>query len=205
MKIYAIVYSDGTNEQVDTWDVCKAKTQGVSGVSFKSFTEQRLADAWIREQCSLHEISVEQVQEDASKPCFYTDGAFKKGGLGFAGWAFVMMRKTEVIHMDSGRTPDLAMSRNIDGEVYAAYMALSYMLHNLSSGTYYLVHDLLHISQWAKGLWKVKPKQQYVSEMCEIYSKLINAGFNIVFIHVKGHTGKVLGNTRVDQLATKYV
>lgn len=204
MKIYAIVYPDGRTESVESWDECKTKTSGVSGVKYKSFEEPRLMKAWIASQLELHSVTIDQVQHDPTKLCFYTDGAYKKSGRGYAGWAYVYMSQSDVLHMDSGRTPDKATSRNIDGEVYAAYKALDHILRLQPKRTYYIVHDLLHISQWAKGLWKLNPNQLYGALLCDTYNKVINAGFDIVFIHVKGHTGKVIGNNLADQLATKY-
>ena len=91
-----------------------------------------------------------------------------------------------------------ADGRNVEGEVAAASHALlaAYSEHKYLSCTIY--HDYNGIGFWGTGKWSTN--KEYTRAYAELVQKLRNAGLDISFKHIKGHSGDE-GNEIVDKLA----
>lgn len=200
MKKYAIVYNTGKVETCDSWNECKRRTHGVSGVRFKGFESDVEMNQWIHGQTSNTALSIDTVSRSKDYNCIYVDGSFQKHCNGYAGWGFVHMKADTIISQCNGLTPVLATSRNIDGEMYATLRALEY-IKTQTIDQYIIVHDYLGISQWLLELWKNSKDTKYVNDCISLYKSLIISGYDIPFIHVRGHRD-VKGNLIADQLAT---
>ena len=188
-NFYAIFFVDGRKELVNSWKNCQKITHGVSNAKYKGFAERQSAEYWLSEQLKLFNR-----QSNLNGIKVYVDGSFDVKNA-FAGWGYVVVDQDEIIHQDSGRTPNPALSRNIDGELYAAQEAIKWgMKHHKNLIIY---HDYSGIEHWATGAWKAK------SKVAIAYQEFIRQiTIELTFVKVKSHAGDKY-NEVADALAKK--
>jgi ribonuclease HI len=126
----------------------------------------------------------------------YVDGSYNTK-TGHAGWGIVIIKNKKIIYEDYGKTFLLAHSRQIDGELKGARIALKWIKRNKIPATIYC--DFIGIQKWFNGDWEAKTDiaKKYV-EFCNNIKKDIC----VSFVHVKGHSGNKW-NDYVDKLAEK--
>lgn len=174
----------------DSWTECENFVKGKS-VKFKSFATRQEAEVFAG-------ITTATTPKLHLPGYFaYVDGSFGSKSA-FAGWAWVLLLDGQEIAVQFGKTPMEALSRNIDGELYAAVDCMRYCIaKNIPSVT--ICHDYEGIEAWATGRWGAK------SEIAIRYKEVI-ANFKqhlrLKFRKVAAHTGDPW-NERVDQLAKK--
>ncbi|MFA6689971.1 MAG: ribonuclease H family protein [Sphaerochaetaceae bacterium] len=181
-KFYAIKGADG-GKVVTSWPECEKLTHGVKGALFKAFGTREEADAWVAgvtAKCPEGGLRV------------FVDGSFSPD-YARAGWAFVAVEDGTEIASERGVTAFPAESRNIDGELLAAYRAMRWLKMNGKEGI--ICHDYEGVARWAKGEWKAKSHvaQRYIEAISELAK-------GVRFEKVEAHTG-VRWNEEVDKRA----
>lgn len=184
-KYYAIK-TPNESKIVMTWAECEKLTHGVKGVLFKSFGSRAEAEAWIS--------GMEAPVPDGIR--VFVDGSFSPD-FPKSGWAFVVTENDVEIARGSGITAFDAESRNIDGEVMAAFQAMRWLDSNDKTGT--ICHDYEGIARWAKGEWQAKSNiaKRYVAAAQPYLHR-------VSFEKVEAHTG-VKWNELVDKLAKEAI
>jgi len=180
-KIYAAKFTDGTHWLGFSWPDCEKLVMGKPGVKYKSFALMEDAEAW---------ISGKRVIKKGLR--IYVDGSFMPISE-HAGWSWVAVENGVEIAYDFGTTPHPAASRNIDGELYAAWKAMEYLAKIQRKGT--ICYDYQGVESWATGEWNTgsSVSQIYVNRIADIK---IWADFE----KVTGHSGDEW-NERADDLA----
>ncbi len=180
-KIYAVKFQDGTQWLGDNWPDCEKQIRGKTGVKHKSFAKIDDAKAWFYGGTSFKEgLRI------------YVDGSFVPG-CEYAGWSWVAVENDTEIASASGKTPYAAASRNIDGELYAAWQAMEYLANIQRSGV--ICHDYQGVASWASGEWKAN------SVVAKVYvSKISDIKKWAAFEKVAGHSGDKW-NDKADALA----
>jgi ribonuclease HI len=180
-KIYAIKYSDGKNWIGNSWIDCEKLIKGKTGLKYKSFGKLEDAKSWIS-----------GVKPRKKGLRIYVDGSFMPVS-DHAGWSWVAVEDGVEIACASGKTPRPAFSRNIDGELYAAWKAMEFLAKKKRKGV--ICHDYEGVASWAKGTWKTSSavSQIYVNRIAEIKNWA-------TFEKVTGHSGDEW-NDKADRLA----
>ncbi|MDR0517457.1 MAG: ribonuclease H family protein [Fibromonadaceae bacterium] len=184
-KVYAVKFSDGAQWLGDSWADCEKQIKGQSKVKYKSFAKIENAKAWL---CGT----------GISKKGFrvYVDGSFVPTSE-FAGWSWVAVEDDVEIASNSGKTPYPAASRNIDGELYAAWKAMEYLASIQRKGV--ICHDYQGVASWALGQWKAN------STVAQVYiSKISDVKMWATFEKVSSHSGDKW-NDKADELAKKAI
>ena len=139
-KKYYAVKAPGISEIFNDWPTCEAKIRGVKGVKFKGFALLEDAKAFLGYE---------------TKPLMglygFIDGSY--GSLSpYAGWGVVVVQDGKELQRLSGMTPQEALSRNIDGELFAAYTCAKWAQEN--NKNICICYDYKGIEEWATGRWK---------------------------------------------------
>jgi len=180
-KIYAAKFADGKHWLGDNWPDCEKLVMGKSGVKYKSFMKMEDAKAWITGKRPMKKgLRI------------YIDGSFIPMNE-YAGWSWVAVENGVQIAYDSGKTSRPALSRNIDGELYAAWKAMEYLAKKKRKGT--ICYDYQGVESWATGEWKASSAVSiiYLNRIAEI-KKWAS------FERVAGHSGDEW-NDKADALA----
>jgi len=181
MKYYAIK-TPQFEKIVTNWDDCLGLIKGVKGVLYKSFKSLEEAENWLKGVTEESELSLQ----------VYVDGSFSPD-FPYSGWGLVVVENNQELYRLGGVTPFPAMSRNIDGELFAAIKALEWLNEHQKVGT--ICHDYEGIARFAKGEWKAKSTValEYIKKARPLL------GEN-KFKKVDAHTGHQW-NDLVDQIA----
>ena len=179
----------------DNWLSCKQHVSHRSNVLYKSFKEKSLAEEYGDELKERFEKAKTQFAK--TKYFIYIDGSYQPK-CPYASWAYVIIdaqgnKVTELSGMCEGK----AVSRNIDGEVYAAIHAGKWALKYKREVT--LFYDYQGLESWALGDWKSK------TDIASFYTSEIKKYLPYLsFKKVKAHTGDKW-NEYVDQLAKNVI
>jgi len=180
-KIYAAKFLDGTHWLGDSWVACEKLIRGKTGVKYKSFVRLEDAKAW---------ISGRKIKKKGLR--VYVDGSFVPPNE-YAGWSWVAVEDGVEIARASGRTPHPAASRNIDGELYAAWKAIEFLAKKKRKGT--ICYDYQGVESWATGQWKAS------SAVSQIYlNRISDIKIWASFERVAAHSGDEW-NDKADALA----
>lgn len=187
-----------------TWEECKAQTDGFSGAVFKSFVSEWEAKAYFRSSKNnvpKEGLLREQNIEKHNRLLAYTDGSFTKNGAHkpLSGYGVVFVINDNIVGESCGECHMTTSIRNIGGELKAATRAIE-MAIECGYKEVIICHDLQNIQMWGNGLWnanieETKQFQQYVK-------KTRHEGMVIHFAWVKGHDGNKF-NVHADMLAGK--
>lgn len=195
IKYYAV--KRGKNPGIyQTWEECKKEVLGFPGATYKSFKSREEAEGFILEE----EKSEEQEKMIEESLVAYVDGSYIEGKQ--FGSGCVLLYQNEIIDEISQKfiDEDLAMMRNVAGEIKASELAIRYAITN-GYKSLILYHDYEGIAKWCLGEWKANKKgtKEY-KEFYEEASKVIR----IVFKKVKGHSGDEY-NELADSLAKRAI
>lgn len=184
-KFYAIRI-DSKRLIVESWAECEKLVSGVSGVRYKSFLHYEDAKNWLSDEKVFSPTGIR----------IFVDGSFVPD-FSYSGWAFVAVDENKELARDSGITETPAESRNIDGELAAAYRAMRWLKENNLQGT--ICHDYEGIACWANGSWKAK------SQVAKRYVENITPYLEgVSFEKVSAHSG-IHWNELADTLAKEAI
>lgn len=185
-KKYYAVKGTLTPTIIESWPECERRVRGVKGALFKGFGSRPEAVAWLGMECATEEARPDEV-------LIYVDGSFSPTTSEYSGWGFVVVREGQEVHAASGRTPQPALSRNIDGELEATVQAVEWCHARGQKAV--ICHDYEGVGRWALGEWKAN------SRVARDYQVRIAGKLSgIRFCKVTAHTGN-RWNERADALA----
>ena len=205
----------------NSWDDCKAQTDGFPNATYKSFktaaeaaefmgwsegasknvnpaTTSKNVNPDVRSDCRTeNDINSENnyVNIDLENVA-YVDGSFNVATGEFSYGVVMFHNGEEHTFNKAFSDPELATMRNVAGEIKGAEAAMEYAYKNgMKSLTIY--HDYEGISKWPLRLWAAnkegtKAYQQYYDE--------IKKSVDVKFVKVKGHSGDKY-NDLADKLA----
>lgn len=189
-KVYAVRRGRKTGI-FHSWADCQAQTTGFSGAQFKSFSSVEEARQYLSGETKAAAANPLQTEAVA-----YVDGSFQVE-IGKFSCGVVLFHKGEEYHFSqSYEDQELALMRNVAGEIKGAETAMQYCLdHQIRSLCIY--HDYEGIASWCTGAWKTnKEGTKKYKEFYDMASKSVD----IFFVKVKGHSGDKY-NDMADQLA----
>lgn len=187
-----------------TWDECKSQINNFKGAIYKSFTNQKDADAFMSAIISPttaneRPSTTSVLSEDVIGINVYVDGSYNPTASIY-GWGYAVYKDGVLVSSNNGsgdKAAAVAM-RNVAGELSATMHAVKELFSRDIKDNFVIHHDYKGIAEWVNGSWKTKNEctKTYVG----FIKNYIDKGMNIKFNHVKGHTG-VEGNEFVDRLA----
>lgn len=189
-KYYAVRKGKRTG-LFETWDECKAQTDGFSGAEYKSFSTKEEADEYLNgNRCE----AAENRKDDCVK--IYVDGSYYNGEYSYG--MVVLQDGKEYTFSEKVENPLLTAMHNVAGEIKGAEAAMQYAIdHGIKNLVIY--HDYEGIAKWCNGAWQAKkPGTQAYRDF---YNKA-KEQVNISFAKVTGHSNDKY-NDMADELAKK--
>lgn len=196
-----------------SWDECKAQVHGVIGAKYKSFKTINEAELFIssnQDNNKIEQLSMFNNQapneaqdflySDQDTGVAYVDGSYNNVTKQFS-YGVVMFHNGKEIHLSKMvEDEELALMRNVAGEIMGARAAMQFALDNHCKNLT-IVHDYEGISKWCLGLWKTN------KDGTKAYKKFYDEAktkINIKFVKVKGHSNDKY-NDLADELAKKAI
>ena len=214
MKYYAVRRGriPGVYEE---WSECEAQVKGFPNALYKSFRTRLEAEFYLLEEEAEKQESpavpappaeeepesaslLPEEKEEPAWPEIYVDGSFR-ADTGEYSYGMVILEGGEELYFSEKFTdPDMALMRNVAGEIRGAQAAMEYALRQGWQGIY-LYHDYAGIAKWCTGEWKAtKPG----TEAYRDFYRHIRERLDVIFIKVKGHSHDRC-NDLADELAKK--
>lgn len=178
----------------NTWDECKKEVSGFSGAEYKSFT--KLSDAQdylgINKQVSLFD----ETTDDKNTAVAYVDGSYNIKTKQYACGVVIFHDGEEVTFSRAFTNPEMALMRNVAGEIEGAMLAMQYCVDN-NIEEIDIYYDYEGIEKWCTGVWKTNKNGTIAyKRFYDEISKSVKVSFN----KVKGHSGDKY-NDMADRLA----
>lgn len=182
----------------ETWEKCKDQVIGYPGAEYKKFSTLEEAEEFMGRKSVKEDMNTEKLRKGEAS--VYVDGSFDLGSLTYS-YGVVILTKEE-IHKLSGREvdPEMALMRNVSGELKGAMKAMEWALEN-EIETLYLHYDYTGIERWAKGDWKTNKDG---TKAYKAYYDSIKDKLKVEFIKVKAHSGNKY-NEEADRLAKEAI
>ena len=190
MKYYA-VRRGRTPGIYENWDECEAQVLGFPHAVYKSFKNRYDAEAFLKE-----EEPPAPKEEGPAWPEIYVDGSYR-ADTGEYSYGMVILKDGEEETFSAKFTdPDMALMRNVAGEIRGAQAAMEYALKQGWEGIY-LYHDYAGIAFWCTEEWKAAKDGTIAYR--DFYRN-VRDRLEVRFIKVKGHSHDRL-NDLADRLA----
>ena len=203
-KFYAVKVGK-TPGIYNSWDDCKAQTDGFSGAVYKSFkTAAEAAEFMGWGQSSGSEDSIKETSSDgkiidtenALENVAYVDGSYNVATGEFSYGVVMFHNGQEHTFSKSFVDSELATMRNVAGEIKGAEAAMEYAYQNgMKSLTIY--HDYEGFAKWPLRDWAANKEGTKAYQ--DFYDN-IKKYVDIKFVKVKGHSGDKY-NDLADKLA----
>lgn len=182
----------------NTWEKCKEQVIGFPGAEYKKFSSHEEAEQFLGSESVKMDMETERLREGEAS--VYVDGSFDLETMSYSYGVVILTGKE--IHRMSGREedPEMALMRNVSGELKGAMKAMEWAIENKVE-TLYLHYDYTGIERWAKGDWKTNKDgtKAYKSYFDSIKDKI-----KVEFIKVKAHSGNKY-NEEADKLAKEAI
>ena len=203
-KFYAVKVGK-TPGIYNSWDDCKAQTDGFSGAVYKSFkTAAEAAEFMGWGQSSGSKDSIKETSSDVKiidtendlENVAYVDGSYNVATGEFSYGVVMFHNGQEHTFSKSFADSELATMRNVAGEIKGAEAAMEYAYQNgMKSLTIY--HDYEGIAKWPLRDWAANKEGTKAYQ--DFYDN-IKKYVDIKFVKVKGHSGDKY-NDLADKLA----
>lgn len=203
-KFYAVKVGK-TPGIYNSWDDCKAQTDGFSGAVYKSFkTAVEAAEFMGWGQSSGSKDSIKETSSDVKiidtendlENVAYVDGSYNVATGEFSYGVVMFHNGQEHTFSKSFADSELATMRNVAGEIKGAEAAMEYAYQNgMKSLTIY--HDYEGIAKWPLRDWAANKEGTKAYQ--DFYDN-IKKYVDIKFVKVKGHSGDKY-NDLADKLA----
>ena len=189
-----------------SWEDCKQQIDGHSSAVYKSFKtseEAAVFMGWTKGNHIIKKHEKSTSQEISAKPdektiIAYVDGSYNIATKEYGYGAVIITKDGEIELYEKGVDEELALMRNVAGEIKGAEAAMRYALEN-GYKKVIIYYDYEGIAKWCQGLWKTN--KEGTREYKRIYDE-INKKVDINFVKVKGHSGDKY-NDMADALAKK--
>lgn len=179
-----------------SWDDCKAQVHGYSGASYKSFTRREDAVQFINGGEQAYAPETDNVLESDCSAVAYTDGSFDIKTKRFALGAVLFYGGGEVTFSECFSDPELAVMRNVAGEIMGARRIMEYCIEkNIDSVE--IRYDYEGVEKWCSGEWRANKNGTIDYKR---YYESIKDSLRIRFTKVRGHSGDKF-NDMADSLA----
>lgn len=188
-----------------TWDECKKQTDKFSGAVYKSFESLEAAEKFItgEEGEEISRLGTEEsdnVCENENEAIAYVDGSYNSDTKKFSYGMVILFKGEELKFSELIDDSELALMRNVAGEIKGAEAAMCYAKEN-GIKKLAIYHDYEGIARWCLGDWKANKAGTIAYK--EIYDK-IKKDVDIRFVKVKGHSNDKY-NDMADSLAKQAV
>lgn len=191
-----------------SWDDCKAQVHGFAGAQYKSFKTPEEAETFMDngpervQRSSVKslkkpvETPIFEIPADADTAVAYVDGSYNNASKEYS-YGMVLFHKREELHFsEMGNDPELALMRNVAGEIKGSEAAMQYAIdHDIKELVIY--HDYEGIAKWCLGEWKTNKEGTRAYK--EFYDRA-KTKVHIQFVKVAGHSGDRY-NDLADKLA----
>lgn len=197
-----------------SWEECKQQVQGVPGAVYKGFTTEEEARAYAGEELQIQRIFGGQMTLSFSgeeklqalpplaggEALAYVDGSYNEA-TGEYSCGVVFFYAGEEQHIcQKGEDEEMAMMRNIAGEIMGARLAMEKAIQ-YGADTLTIVHDYQGIASWCTGEWRTNKKG---TKAYKAYFDSLQGQLTIRFQKVKGHSGDAY-NDLADSLAKSVI
>lgn len=182
----------------NTWEKCKEQVIGFPGAEYKKFSSHEEAEQFLGSESVKMDMETERLREGEAS--VYVDGSFDLETMSYSYGVVILTGKE--IHRMSGREedPEMALMRNVSGELKGAMKAMEWAIEN-EIRTLYLHYDYTGIERWAKGDWKTNKDG---TKAYKAYFDSIKDKIKVEFIKVKAHSGNKY-NEEADKLAKEAI
>lgn len=182
----------------NTWEKCKEQVIGFPGAEYKKFSSHEEAEQFLGSESVKMDMETERLREGEAS--VYVDGSFDLETMSYSYGVVILTGKE--IHRMSGREedPEMALMRNVSGELKGAMKAMEWAIEN-AIRTLYLHYDYTGIERWAKGDWKTNKDG---TKAYKAYFDSIKDKIKVEFIKVKAHSGNKY-NEEADKLAKEAI
>jgi ribonuclease HI len=182
----------------NTWEKCKEQVIGFPGAEYKKFSSHEEAEQFLGSESVKMDMETERLREGEAS--VYVDGSFDLETMSYSYGVVILTGKE--IHRMSGREedPEMALMRNVSGELKGAMKAMEWAIEN-EIRTLYLHYDYTGIERWAKGDWKTNKDG---TKAYKAYFDNVKDKIKVEFIKVKAHSGNKY-NEEADKLAKEAI
>lgn len=182
-----------------TWAECQKQVAGFSGASFKSFPTLAEAEAFVKgREAVVPEQTTEIFEKEAGALVAYVDGSYHSATGEFSYGMVLLNGKETYTSFRKFDDLELAVMRNVAGEIKGAEAAMRYAVEHKYSRLY-IYHDYEGIAKWCQGAWKTNKEG---TKAYKAYFDSIQDKLEVVFVKVAAHTGDTY-NEMADRLAKK--
>lgn len=182
----------------ETWEECQKEVAGYSGAEFKGFANRRDAEEFLGVN---HQMSLfDEPDIAANTAVAYVDGSYNIETTHYGCGVVLFVRGQEISMKKEFSDPDMALMRNVAGEIEGAKMAMSYCAEN-NIEELDLYYDYEGVEKWCTGEWKTN--KDGTIEYKRFYDE-IKRTVSVNFMKVKGHSGDKY-NDLADKLAKEAV
>ncbi len=190
-KFYAVKKGRATGI-FHSWEECKKQIEGFSEAAYKSFPTAEEAARY---------LGWGQNGQEKITSCVitaYVDGSYNIATEEYGSGVVILDGEKELYLQQKGNDSDMAVMRNVAGEILASELAMKYAAEHKYESLE-IVYDYEGIAKWCLGEWKTnKEGTKHYKEVYDKYSQYIK----IKFTKVKGHSGDKY-NDKADMLAKK--
>lgn len=197
-KFYYAVKTGNAPGVYETWGECEAQVKGFSGAKYKKFSTYEEALDFIEDKGDFLRPDENNLKDD--EIIAYVDGSFCLDTRTYSYGVVIITKEGKETFSGREDDEDLALMRNVSGEIKGAMVAMDIAL-NRGKKILYLYFDYTGIEHWAKGDWKTNKEG---TKVYKEYYDSIKDKLQVVFVKVRAHSG-VEYNEEADRLAKEAI
>lgn len=184
-----------------TWEECRRQTEQFSSAVYKGFATEAEARQFMGDdvQESVNTTEVEKQKNvllGDGEALAYVDGSYREETGEYGCGVVLFYDGMQMEFSEKGKEEDLAVMRNVAGEIMGARLAMEEALR-LGALRLTIVHDYQGIASWCTGEWRTNKEG---TKAYKEYFDSLQGRLTVSFEKVKGHSGDVY-NELADRLA----